>query len=113
MLYQGKYVLTEIATNEKYILNEATFDVDVEYNKTATKEITNDHKKGNLKVYKVDKDNHKIPLGNVSFDLYSEEFQKVIGTYTTNTDGEFQVNHLRIRKLHSNRKKYRKVVQFS
>lgn len=99
MLYQGKYVLKELSTNEKYILNTATFDVNVEYNKTTTKEITNEHKKGNLKVYKVDKDNHKIPLGNVNFDLYSEEFQRVIGTYTTNVDGEFQVNNLRIRRI--------------
>lgn len=96
MLYQGKYILKEIETNEKYILNKATFDVDVEYNKTTTKNITNEHKRGNLKVYKVDKDNHKIPLGNVNFDLYSEEFKRVIGTYTTNVDGEFQVNDLRI-----------------
>ena len=96
MLYQGKYVLKEISTNEKYIINNASFEVDVEYNKTTTKEITNEHKKGNLKVYKVDKDNHKIRLGNVNFDLYSEEFGKVIGTYTTNVDGEFQVNNLRI-----------------
>lgn len=96
MLYQGKYILKEIATNDKYILNKSTFDIDVEYNKTTTKTITNEHKRGNLKVYKVDKDNHKIALGNVDFDLYSEEFKRVIGTYTTNVDGEFQVNDLRI-----------------
>lgn len=98
-LYQGKYTLKELSTNEKYILNTAVFEVDVEYNKTAVKDITNEHKKGNLKVYKVDKDNHKIRLGNVNFDLYSEEFQKVIGTYTTDVDGEFQVNDLRIRRI--------------
>ena len=96
MLYQGKYILKEIATNDKYILNKSTFDIDVEYNKTTTKTITNEHKRGNLKVYKVDKDNHKIALGNVNFDLYSEEFKRIIGTYTTNVDGEFQVNDLRI-----------------
>ena len=44
------------------------------------------HKKGNLKVYKVDKDNNKISLGNVEFDLYSEEFDKVIGTYYTDVN---------------------------
>ena len=59
------------------------FDVNVEYNKTTTKTITNEHKKGNLTVYKVDKDNNRIALGGVTFDLYSEEFKKVIGTYTT------------------------------
>lgn len=96
MLYQGRYILKEISTNDKYILNKSTFDIDVEYNKTTTKTITNEHKRGNLKVYKVDKDNHKIPLGNVNFDLYSEEFKRIIGTYTTNVDGEFQVNDLRI-----------------
>ena len=71
-LYQGNYKLTEISTNDNYVINKATFDVNVEYNKSTTQNITNDHKKGNLKIYKVDKDNHKIALGNVQFDLYSE-----------------------------------------
>lgn len=82
-LYQNNYQLKEISTNDNYILNEMTFDVNVEYNKTTTKTITNEHKKGDLTVYKVDKDNHKISLGGVTFDLYSEEFKRVIGTYTT------------------------------
>ena len=95
-LYQGKYVLKEVSTNKKYILNSTNLYVDVSYDKTTTKNITNKHKKGNLKVIKVDKDNHKIGLGNITFDLYSEEFKKIVGTYTTNVDGEFQVNNLRI-----------------
>ena len=82
-LYQNNYQLKEISTNDNYILNEMIFDVNVEYNKTTTKTITNEHKKGDLTVYKVDKDNHKISLGGVTFDLYSEEFKRVIGTYTT------------------------------
>ena len=94
-LYQDNYKLVEIDTNENYVINKATFDVNVEYNKTSTKNITNEHKKGNLKIYKVDKDNHKIALGNVQFDLYSEEFKRVIGTYTTNVDGEITINNLR------------------
>ena len=94
-LYQDNYKLVEIDTNENYVINKATFDVNVEYNKTSTQNITNEHKKGNLKIYKVDKDNHKIALGNVQFDLYSEEFKRVIGTYTTNVDGEITINNLR------------------
>ena len=82
-LYQNNYQLKEISTNDNYILNEMTFDVNVEYNKTTTKTITNEHKKGDLTVYKVDKDNNRIALGGVTFDLYSEEFKRVIGTYTT------------------------------
>lgn len=98
-LYQSDYVLKEVSTNSKYILNTEEFNVTVGYNQTTIKDITNEHKKGNLKIYKVDKDNHKIALGNVQFDLFSEELQKVIGTYTTNVDGEIHVNDLRIRKL--------------
>lgn len=94
-LYQGNYKLTEISTNDNYVINKATFDVNVEYNKSTTQNITNDHKKGNLKIYKVDKDNHKIALGNVQFDLYSEEFQRVIGTYTTDVNGEISIKNLR------------------
>ena len=94
-LYQDNYKLTEISTNDNYVINKATFDVNVEYNKYTTQNITNDHKKGNLKIYKVDKDNHKIALGNVQFDLYSEEFQRVIGTYTTDVNGEISIKNLR------------------
>ncbi|MBR1985101.1 MAG: hypothetical protein IKA31_05095, partial [Clostridia bacterium] len=92
----GEYKLKETKTNSNYILNTATFDVKVEWNKTAEKNITNEHKRGNISVFKVDKDNHKIALGNVSFDLFSYEFNKVVGTYVTNVDGEIRINNLRI-----------------
>lgn len=98
-LYQGSYKLKELSTNKNYVLNETIFDVNVEYNETTVKNITNDHKKGNLKIYKVDKDNNKIALGNVDFELYSEEFGRVIGTYTTTVDGEITINNLRTRIL--------------
>ena len=94
-LYQNNYKLVEVSTNNNYVINKTIFDVNVEYNKTTIQNITNDHKKGNLKIYKVDKDNHKIALGNVEFDLYSDEFKRVIGTYTTNVDGEITINNLR------------------
>lgn len=94
-LYQGNYKLKEIATNDNYILSDAEFDVNVEFNKTSSQTITNEHKKGDLTVYKVDKDNNRIALGGVTFDLYSEEFGKVIGTYTTDQNGEIHVKDLR------------------
>ena len=94
----GDYQLKEVSTNKNYILNTNTFDVKIEYNKTTTKNITNDHKKGNVLVSKVDKDNNKIALGNVTFDLYSYEFNKIIGTYKTDVNGEFKINNLRIGK---------------
>lgn len=95
-LYQGDYVLKEISTNDNYILNESSFDVNVEYNKTTNQTITNEHKKGNIKVYKIDKDNNKVVLGNVEFQLYSEEFGKVVGTYYTDVNGELEIKNIRI-----------------
>jgi len=91
----GKYKLKEVSTNSNYILNSSTFDVVVEHNKTTTKNITNEHKRGNLVIRKVDKDNNNITLGNVEFKLFSEEFQKVIGTYNTDVNGEIVINNIR------------------
>lgn len=95
-LYQGKYLLKETATNEKYILNTKEFNVNVEYNKTSSVSVENEHKKGNIKVYKIDKDNNRVVLGNVEFDLFSHEFNKVIGTYNTDVNGELEIKNLRI-----------------
>ncbi len=95
-LYQGSYIAREVETNTKYILRTDKFNVNTEFNKTATLNVENEHKKGNLKVYKVDKDNNKVSLGNVEFDLYSQEFKKVIGTYRTDVNGEIYIENLRI-----------------
>ena len=94
-LYQGNYVLKEVKSNDDYIISQESIDIRATYNKVTEVELENEHKKGNLKVYKVDKDNNKVALGNVEFDLYSEEFQKVIGTYTTDVNGEIYVENLR------------------
>ena len=88
-------MLKEFSTNDNYILNESSFDVNVEYNKTTNQTITNEHKKGNIKVYKIDKDNNKVVLGNVEFQLYSEEFGKVVGTYYTDVNGELEIKNIR------------------
>jgi uncharacterized surface anchored protein len=70
--------------------------VKIEKDKTTSVTLTNKHKEGNVIVYKVDKDNNRIALGGVTFDLYSEEFNKVIGTYITDANGEIHINNLRI-----------------
>lgn len=94
-LYQNDYILKEISTNNNYVLSELDFNVNVKYNQTTTKIITNEHKKGDLKIYKIDVDNKKVVLGNVEFQLYSEEFDKVIGTYYTDVNGELKIEGLR------------------
>ena len=94
-LYQGKYYLKETKTNENYVLEENTdYTIDVAYNKTSAIDIENKHKKGNLTVYKVDKDNNNITLGNVGFELYSED-SKLVGTYYTDENGKIEIKDLR------------------
>lgn len=68
-LRQGKIVLTELFTKSEYILDTTPVTVDVEYNQIKTIELTNKHKKGILKIIKVDTDDNNLTLGAVEFDL--------------------------------------------
>ena len=96
-LYQGNYKLKEIKANENYILNEnQEFDIKVDYNKTSTINIENKHKKGNLEILKVDKQNNAIALGNIEFELYNEQTKEKIGTYYTDENGKIFIENLRI-----------------
>lgn len=94
-LYQNTYVVKEIKTDENYIISTEAIDIKTTYNKMTEMIFTNEHKKGNVKINKVDKDNNKIALGNIEFDLYSEEYERVIGTYKTDANGEIVIENLR------------------
>ena len=95
-LYQGLYYAKEIKSNENYFLNEDNkYCIDVKYNKTSTINIQNEHKKGNLTIYKVDKENNNIMLGNVGFELYNQETGNLIGTYYTDVNGKIEIENLR------------------
>ena len=94
-LKQGTVIATEVETKNEYILDKKENKINLQYNDTTEVTIENEHKKGNLKVLKVDKDNNNTTLENVEFDLYSEEFKRVIGTYHTDKNGEIYVENLR------------------
>ena len=81
-LRQGKVVLTEISTKNEYILDTTPINVDLEYNQIKTVELTNKHKKGNLKIYKVDLDDNKVPVSDVEFEVTDQDGYK----YTTISD---------------------------
>lgn len=95
-LIVGKYLLKEKETNEDYIVKIEAVNVEIEHNQTTIQEIKNEKKKGNLQIRKVDKENHKIPLSDITFELYSKELEKVIGTYITDKEGKIYVENLRI-----------------
>ena len=95
-LYPGKYTIKELETAEKYILENSLQEIDLEYNEIKEIEITNKLKTGKIKVYKVDKDNKEVKIEGVKFDLYSVEQKKVIGNYTTDENGEINIENLAI-----------------
>ncbi len=78
------------------MLDTENTEVEIKYNEITTQTIENEKKKGNIQVYKVDKDNHKITLEDVGFELYSKELDKLIGVYTTDENGEIFIDNLRI-----------------
>lgn len=86
-LYPGNYVLQEIEANSNYILNNTKYSIHVGYNDKVIKEVTNKHKKGNLKIVKVDKDDNNITLGGIEFDLINSN-KKVVAHLVTNSKGE-------------------------
>lgn len=94
-LDEGSYMIKEVQTDNDYILNKETEIINLGINEQKQITITNEHKKGSLKIIKLDKDNPKIPLEGITFSLYSKELDKTIGTYTTDVDGEIFVENLR------------------
>ena len=90
----GNYKLKEISTDSNYILNTTIFDVKVEHEKTTVKNITNDHKKGNLKINKIDAET-KNGIEGVTFELQKKD-GTVVGRATTNKNGEAYFNNIRI-----------------
>ncbi|MBQ3408115.1 MAG: hypothetical protein IJH12_02780 [Clostridia bacterium] len=94
-LTPANYTIVEVKANENYYLDETARPVSITAGNTSTISIDNKHKEGNLKLYKIDKDNNKQALGDVEFDLYSKEFDRVVGTYRTNVNGEISVENLR------------------
>lgn len=83
----GKYIIHESETNENYILNDEDEEVIVEYNKTKDIVIKNEAKKGKVKIIKVDKNNNKIKLAGVEFEILDEK-NNVLEKVITDEKGE-------------------------
>lgn len=86
-LYEGKYQLQEIETNQNYIINSTPFDIDVQYDKTTRIEIENQLKKGQIKIIKVDEDNPEIKIKDVEFEVIDKN-GNVLETIKTDENGE-------------------------
>ena len=94
-LYAGNYTVTEIETNQKYIINDEQIEVLLKYEENAELTISNKLKKGNIKIIKTDRNNENIKLEGVKFEITNEDNKK-IGTYTTDKNGEIYIENLPI-----------------
>ncbi len=94
-LRQGKVILTEKSTLSNYILNTDVIEVETLFNKTSTVEVTNEHKKGNIEIVKVDKDDNDITLGAVEFDLIDSN-NNVVKHIVTDVNGKAKITNINI-----------------
>ena len=92
-LYPGEYILQETNTTQHYILDTTQHTMKVEYDAAIVKTLTNKHKKGNLKIVKVDKDNNDITLGGIEFDLLDED-KNIVKHLKTDADGEAVIENI-------------------
>lgn len=93
----GDITIQEISAPEFYIVDSTIINETLEFNSTTTVNLTNVHKKGNLRVEKITKDDKTIQLGNVEFELYlvgGGEIKLYIGTYYTDVNGEIYIPNL-------------------
>ena len=87
------YKLKEKKSNDNYINNNGIYDIVINPSETSTKNITNEHKKGNLKIYKVDKDDNDLTLGAVKFDLIDSN-GNIVKHLITDVNGVAEVKNL-------------------
>ncbi len=77
------YTLYEVSANENYIKNDEPIKIEIEPGQIKTIELENEHKKGSLKIIKVDSRDHKTPIPGVKFEIWNLSENKLIDTAIT------------------------------
>lgn len=83
----GNYYLKEIETNNKYVLSKELIKVEVKNEEITTLNVENQKKKGQIEIYKIDKENNEIKLENVEFEILDKN-HNVIEKLITNKEGK-------------------------
>lgn len=82
----GIYKIVEKSTNEIYKIDSKEVEVKVDIGNTEIT-ITNELKKGQIRVIKLDKDNNKITIPGVEFEILDSDM-KILETIITDENGE-------------------------
>lgn len=84
---QGEIYVTEMDSNNEYEIDNTRKKFEVNYNEKLEIKLTNRHKKGNIEIHKVDKDNNDLKLEGVEFDLIDNN-GNIVKHLITNENGE-------------------------
>ena len=92
----GEYKIKEIdlGDNTDYLMNNEVYTIQVENQEISVINVENEHKKGNLKIKKVDKENHNIVLEGVRFEVIDKD--GFAYEAKTNKDGIAEINDIRV-----------------
>ena len=77
----------EIETDQWYVLNDEMQTITLEANQIKDITFTNEKKKGQIRVIKVDMDNNEVLLEGVTFDILDEQ-GNIVDTITADSNGE-------------------------
>ena len=86
-LRQGNIIVTEKSVPEGYVMDTSSKNVTLKYNSTSNLEITNNLKRGNIRIIKVDRDDNEAKLEGVEFEVLGED-DEVLETLITDEKGE-------------------------
>ena len=103
-LYQGEYKIKEIKASNDYKLNNDEIPIIIHYGEEKVVHITNKKETGKIKIIKVDKDNKKIGIPNVVFEILDEN-DNIIQELTTDNDGLAESMDLKVNKTYRVREK--------
>lgn len=93
----GNVVIQEVKALDKYSINKDKLNIELEFNETKEIKVDNQIQRGNIKVIKVDKDDNKIRLEGVEFELRDLN-GKVIKNGKTDFNGELVFKNLVVGK---------------
>jgi len=94
------YTLQETKTLEKYDLNEEIKTITLEQDKITDITFTNELKKGQIRVIKVDLDNNEVRLKGIEFNVLDER-GNVVDTLITDENGEAISKLLRVNQKYT------------
>lgn len=100
-LKQGETIIKETEAVGKYRVNNEELKVYIEYDQTKEIQIENELKKGSIKIIKIDKNDSKIKLENVKFQILDES-DNVIQEGRTDQNGEIVFEDILIGKYFIN-----------